>query len=118
MRELAGDVRSVLFFVHIRGASGSAAQEINCRRFCHSRLLLMHSGRTDWLKTIIRDLMLALDESLRPEIKRQTNNEVLVNLALMFRPEDDPRKGCRARSALSRRGGTSEASSTRSRARS
>ena len=96
MRELAGDVRSPLFFAHIRAAIGTAAREINCRPFCHSRLLLMHSGCTDGLETVIRDLMLALDEWLRPETKGQTDNEVLFNLALMFRLEDDRRRGYQA----------------------
>lgn len=99
----------MLFFVHIRAAIGSAAQEINCRPFCHSRLLLMHSGCTDGLETIVRDLMLALDEWLRPEIKGQTDSEVLFNLALMFRLEDDRSRGvardrpCRGVRARARR---------------
>ena len=44
---------------------------------------------------IVRDLMLALDELLRPEIKGQTASEILVNLALMFRLEDDRRSALR-----------------------
>ena len=90
LRELAGHVRSHLFFAHIRAAIGSAVQQTNCHPFRHGRWLFMHNGFIDGFAAIKRDLVLAVDESLYPEIKGQTDTEVLFNLALTFGLEDDP----------------------------
>src|SRR5947207_2441714 len=90
LRELAGHVHSHLFFAHIRAAIGSAVQQTNCHPFRHGRWLFMHNGFIDGFATIKRDLVLAVDETLYPEIKGQTDTEVLFNLALTFGLEDDP----------------------------
>ncbi|HEY3728508.1 MAG TPA: class II glutamine amidotransferase [Solirubrobacteraceae bacterium] len=90
LRELAGHIRSHLFFAHIRAAIGSAIQQTNCHPFRHGRWLFMHNGFIDELATIKRDLMLAVDESLFAEIEGQTDTEILFHLALTFGLEDDP----------------------------
>ena len=90
LRELAGHVRSPLFFTHIRAAIGSPVQQTNCHPFRHGRWLWMHNGFIDGFAAIKRDLVLAVDESLYPEIKGQTDSEVLFYLALTFGLEDDP----------------------------
>ena len=90
LRELAGHVRSPLFFAHIRAAIGSAVQQTNCHPFRHGRWLFMHNGFVDGFAAIKRDLVLAVDESLYPEIKGQADTEVLFYLALTFGLEDDP----------------------------
>jgi glutamine amidotransferase len=90
LRELAGHVRSPLFFAHIRAAIGSAVQQTNCHPFRHGRWLFMHNGFIDGFAAIKRDLVLAVDESLYPEIKGQADTEVLFYLALSFGLEDDP----------------------------
>jgi len=90
LRELAGHVSSPLFFTHIRAAIGSAVQQTNCHPFRHGRWLFMHNGFIDGFAAIKRDLVLAVDESLYPEIKGQTDTEALFYLALTFGLEDDP----------------------------
>jgi glutamine amidotransferase len=90
LRELSGHVRSPLFFAHLRAAIGSAVQQTNCHPFRHDRWLFMHNGFIDGFETIKRDLVLAIDESLYPEIKGQTDTEVLFHLALTLGLEDDP----------------------------
>lgn len=90
LRELAGHVRSHLFFAHIRAAIGSAVQQTNCHPFRHGRWLFMHNGFIDGFGTIKRDLVLAVDESLYAGIRGQSDTEVLFNLALTFGLEDDP----------------------------
>ena len=49
----------------------------------------MHNGFIDFA-AIKRDLVLAVDESLFPQIKGQADTEVLFYLALSFGLEDDP----------------------------
>jgi len=89
LRELAGHVSSPLFFAHIRAAIGSAVQQTNCHPFRHGRWLFMHNGFIDGFAAIKRDLVLAVDESLFPEIKGQADTEVLFYLALGFGLADD-----------------------------
>ena len=90
LRELAGHVRSPLFFAHIRAAIGSAVQQTNCHPFRHGRWLFMQNGFISDFEAIKRDLVLATDASLYPAIKGQTDTEVLFYLALTFGLEDDP----------------------------
>ena len=90
LRELAGHISSHLFFAHIRAAIGSAVQQTNCHPFRYGRWLFMHNGFIDGFAAIKRDLVLAVDESLFPEIKGQADTEVLFYLALTFGLEDDP----------------------------
>ena len=56
------------FFAHIRAAIGSAVQQTNCHPFRHGRWLFMHNGFIDELAQVKRDLALAIDASLYPEI--------------------------------------------------
>jgi predicted glutamine amidotransferase len=90
LRELAGHVRSHLFFAHIRAAIGSAVQQTNCHPFRHGRWLFMHNGFIADFAAIKRDLVLAIDPSLYPEIRGQTDTEVLFYLALTLGLEEDP----------------------------
>jgi predicted glutamine amidotransferase len=90
LRELAGHITSGLFFAHIRAAIGSAVQQTNCHPFRHGRWLFMHNGFVAELATVKRDLVLAIDESLYPEIKGQADTEILFYLALTFGLQDDP----------------------------
>ncbi len=90
LRELASHVRSHLFFAHIRAAIGSAVQQTNCHPFRNGRWLFMHNGFIDGFAEIKRELVLAVDESLYPEIRGTTDSEVLFHLALTLGLEQDP----------------------------
>ena len=90
LRELAGHITSGHFFAHIRAAIGSAVQQTNCHPFRDGRWLFMHNGFVAELPTVKRDLVLAIDESLYPEIKGQADTEILFYLALTFGLQDDP----------------------------
>jgi predicted glutamine amidotransferase len=90
LRELSAHIKSNLFFAHIRAAIGSAVQQTNCHPFRHGRWLFMHNGFVAELPTVKRDLVLAVDESLYPEIAGQADTELLFYLALTFGLEDDP----------------------------
>jgi predicted glutamine amidotransferase len=79
-----------LFFAHIRAAIGSAVQQTNCHPFRHGRWLFMHNGFIDGFAKMKRDLVLAIDPSLFPQIMGTTDTEVLFHLALTFGLDDDP----------------------------
>jgi predicted glutamine amidotransferase len=108
LREIAGLISSPLFFTHIRAAIGSAVQQTNCHPFRHDRWLFMHNGYINEFAAIKRDLILAVDPSLYPQIQGQADTEVLFFLALTFG----------RRSGSSKRSPVATAYRTRSRARS
>jgi predicted glutamine amidotransferase len=90
LREISGHITSPLFFTHIRAAIGSAVQQTNCHPFRHENWLFMHNGYINEFDAIKRDLVLAVDPSLYPEIEGQADTEVLFYLALTFGLMGDP----------------------------
>jgi predicted glutamine amidotransferase len=90
LREITAHVRSPMFFAHIRAAIGSPVQQTNCHPFRHGRWLFMHNGFIGNFAAIKRDLALAVDPSLYPELKGGTDTELLFYLALTFGLENDP----------------------------
>ena len=61
LRELAGHVRSHMFFTHIRAAIGSPVQQTNCHPFRHGHWLWMHNGFIDRFA----------DDQTRPRARRR-----------------------------------------------
>jgi predicted glutamine amidotransferase len=92
LRELAGHITSPLVFAHIRASTGSPVQQTNCHPFRHGRWLWMHNGFLDGFAKVKRDLTVAVDPELYPEIEGTTDSELMFHLALTFGLEDDPPK--------------------------
>jgi predicted glutamine amidotransferase len=90
LHELAEHVSSAHFFAHVRAAIGSPVQQTNCHPFRHGRWLWMHNGFIAELARIKRDLVMAVDPSLFPEMEGGTDSEILFFLALTFGLERDP----------------------------
>jgi predicted glutamine amidotransferase len=90
LRELAGHISSPLFFTHIRAAIGSPVQQTNCHPFRHANWLFMHNGYLNEFATIKRDVVLAIDPSLYPQIQGGADTEFLFFLALTLGLTDDP----------------------------
>jgi predicted glutamine amidotransferase len=90
LRELSAHARSARVFAHIRAAIGSTVQETNCHPFRNGRWLWMHNGYLAGFPYLKRDLVLAVDPSLYPEIAGSTDSEVLFFLALTFGLAEDP----------------------------
>ncbi|GAB2449487.1 class II glutamine amidotransferase [Streptomyces incanus] len=90
LREIAGHVRSPLFFAHIRASTGSSVQETNCHPFRHGRWMWMHNGAIADFDRIRRDLALAVDPELFLSVEGSTDSELMFYLALTFGLEQDP----------------------------
>ncbi|MGW2491889.1 class II glutamine amidotransferase [Streptomyces sp. NPDC001606] len=90
LQEIAQHVRSGLFFAHIRASTGTAVQQTNCHPFRHGRWLWMHNGMINGHHRIRRDLALAVDPLLYPDIEGSTDSELMFFLALTFGLEEDP----------------------------
>jgi predicted glutamine amidotransferase len=90
LKDLAQHLVSPLVFAHIRASTGTAVQQTNCHPFRHGRWLWQHNGALREFPVVKRDLVLAIDPSLYPEIQGSTDTEVFFYLALTFGLEDDP----------------------------
>jgi predicted glutamine amidotransferase len=90
LQELARHLVSPIVFAHIRASTGGAIQQTNCHPFRHQRWLWMHNGAIREFPMVKRDLVLAIDPSLYPEIEGSTDTEVFFHLALTFGLEEDP----------------------------
>jgi predicted glutamine amidotransferase len=92
LRELSRQISSGLVFAHIRASTGSPVQQTNCHPFRHGRWLFMHNGFLDGFHDTKRDLVLAVDPALYPDIEGTTDTELMFHLALTFGLKDDPPK--------------------------
>jgi predicted glutamine amidotransferase len=90
LRELSSFARSRRVFAHIRATTGSPVQQTNCHPFRHGSWLWMHNGVIAGFSELKRDLALAVDPGLYPEIEGSTDSEMLFFLALTFGLADDP----------------------------
>ncbi|MGW6442744.1 class II glutamine amidotransferase [Lentzea sp. NPDC055074] len=90
LRELAAQTAAGVVFAHVRASTGTAVQQTNCHPFRHGRRLWMHNGLIAAFPLVRRELAMAVDPSLYPEIEGSTDSEVLFFLALTFGLEQDP----------------------------
>ncbi|KRD13137.1 MULTISPECIES: class II glutamine amidotransferase [unclassified Streptomyces] len=90
LREIAGHVRSPLFFAHIRASTGTAVQQTNSHPFRHGRWMWMHNGAIAEFHRLRRDLALAVDPRLFLDIEGSTDSELMFFLALTLGLEEDP----------------------------
>jgi predicted glutamine amidotransferase len=90
LRDLAGHIESPLFLAHVRAAIGSPVQQTNCHPFRRGRWLFVHNGFLAELPRIRRDLMLAIEPDLFPDVHGSTDTEIVFHLALTFGLEEDP----------------------------
>jgi glutamine amidotransferase len=90
LRELTANIESPVVFAHIRASSGSPIQQTNCHPFRHEQWLWMHNGLIRDFHQVKRDLALAVDPSLYPEIEGSTDSELFFFLALTLGLEENP----------------------------
>jgi glutamine amidotransferase len=90
LQEVAHHVRSGLFFAHIRATTGTAVQQTNCHPFRRDRWLWMHNGMINDFHLLRRDLALAVDPALYPEMEGSTDSELMFYLSLTFGLTEDP----------------------------
>ena len=71
------------------GAYGSPAQQTNCHMFRDGHWLFMHNGFIGGLRDVRRDVALAVDPWLFPEIVDTTDNELVFFLSATDGLEED-----------------------------
>ncbi len=79
---IARQVRSSLFFAHVRAATGTASTRANCHPFAHGRWLFMHNGQIGGYQAIKRKLEALIPDELYAARTGTTDSEVLFLIAL------------------------------------
>ncbi|GAA4411624.1 class II glutamine amidotransferase [Fodinibacter luteus] len=93
LRELCAHASAGRVFAHIRASTGSAVQQTNCHPFRHGRWLWMHNGVLAGFREMKRELAMAVDPELFPDIEGSTDSEMFFFLAMTFGLKDDARAG-------------------------
>lgn len=82
LQSLCANVRSHLFFAHVRASTGTAIARQNCHPFRHGRWLFMHNGQIGGYARVRRALEALLPDELFAARKGATDSELLFLLAL------------------------------------
>lgn len=90
LRDLTFQVESPLFMAHVRRSTGTPVQTSNCHPFRHENWLFVHNGLLKEFHKYRRDMALAIDPELFPQLGGSTDSELMFFLALTFGLKDDP----------------------------
>src|SRR3954452_19696050 len=90
LQELCAHIESPLFLAHVRATTGTPVQETNCHPFRHGRWLFVHNGFIADYDRLHRELLLAVNPELFPNIRGTTDSELMFHLALTFGLHSDP----------------------------
>ncbi|MGY1802214.1 class II glutamine amidotransferase [Blastococcus sp. SYSU D00922] len=90
LRELGAHIRSRMVLAHVRASTGTPVQQTNCHPFRYDRWLWMHNGALAGFRDVKRELALAVDPALFPDIEGSTDSELFFHLALTFGLREDP----------------------------
>jgi glutamine amidotransferase len=89
LRSICAQVRSKLFFAHVRAATGTATTRSNCHPFGHGRHMFMHNGQIGGYHAIRRRLENLIPDELYASRTGTTDTEVLFLTALAMGIQED-----------------------------
>ena len=90
LRSLARQIRSRLFFAHVRASTGTASTRVNCHPFAHGRWLFMHNGQIGGYTRLRRRLESLVSDAHYAHRLGTTDSEVIFYLLLGQGLEADP----------------------------
>jgi glutamine amidotransferase len=95
LRSIAFQIRSSLFFAHVRAATETAISRSNCHPFVYQNWAFMHNGRIgDWQR-LRRDIEHMIDPALFTHRQGTTDSEAIFLIALTHGLKDDPARALR-----------------------
>ena len=90
LRSLAAQVRSGLFFAHVRASTGTATTRANCHPFSTRQMMFMHNGQVgDWAR-VRRRVEGLIPDALYDQRTGTTDSEAIFLAALARGLEHDP----------------------------
>ncbi|MET0745699.1 MAG: class II glutamine amidotransferase [Microvirga sp.] len=90
LRSLCEQVRSGLFFAHVRASTGTSITRANCHPFAHGRHLFMHNGQIGGYRQIKRRLEALIPDELYERRVGTTDSEAIFLLALAQGLAEEP----------------------------
>lgn len=90
LRSLCAQIRSRLFFAHVRAATGTATTRANCHPFAAGRFLFMHNGQIGGYRSIRRRVEALIPDGIYHQRAGTTDSEAIFLAALGAGLEDDP----------------------------
>lgn len=90
LRSLCAQVRSPLFFAHVRAATGTATTRANCHPYAHGRHLFMHNGQVGGWSSLRRRVEALIPDELYPARGGTTDSEAIFLAALGRGLAEDP----------------------------
>jgi predicted glutamine amidotransferase len=91
---LARQIKSGLFFAHVRASTGTATTRANCHPFRHDNWMFMHNGSIGGWDRVRRRIEMAVPDALFVHRQGTTDSEVIFLLLLANGLETDPRRAC------------------------
>ena len=76
LRSLSEQIRSRLFFAHVRASTGTSTARVNCHPFRYDRWLFMHNGQIGGWPIVRRELENLIADDLYPFREGSTDSEV------------------------------------------
>lgn len=96
LRSITHQIRSGLFFAHVRASTGTATSRSNCHPFSHGRWLFMHNGQIGGYGKVRRALESQIADAYYPHRLGTTDSELMFYLMLGDGLDDDPEGALRS----------------------
>jgi glutamine amidotransferase len=90
LRSLTRQLRSRLFFAHIRASTGTATMRANCHPFQLGRWMFMHNGGIGQWEDVRRPIEAAIPDTLYRHRQGTTDSEAMFLLLVANGLADDP----------------------------
>ncbi|TBW35110.1 class II glutamine amidotransferase [Siculibacillus lacustris] len=90
LRSICAQVRSGLFFAHVRATTEAAVARVNCHPFVHDRFMFMHNGQIGGHRQIRRKVEALIPDELYSARAGSTDSESIFLAALGQGLETDP----------------------------
>jgi glutamine amidotransferase len=87
---ICSQVRSPLFFAHVRAATGTSTTRANCHPFTLGRSMFMHNGQIGGYRAIRRRVEALVPDALYPERAGTTDTEAIFLAAAARGLDTDP----------------------------
>jgi glutamine amidotransferase len=90
LKSLSHQIRSNLFFAHVRASTGTATSRTNCHPFSYGRWMFMHNGQIGGYDRVRRKLEAQVPDNLYLSRQGTTDSELFFLLMFHFGLEQDP----------------------------
>ncbi|WP_417831439.1 class II glutamine amidotransferase [Terasakiella sp.] len=90
LKSMAHQIKSGLFFAHVRASTGTPVSRENCHPFVYKNWLFMHNGQIGNYRDVRHGLEMTLDANLFAHRLGATDSELLFLLLIQNGLEQDP----------------------------